>query len=146
MSDKIVEIVGLLGEAENLPLQCPVHGCIPGGPTHFERETASIKTSWNSVCEDAGIEGATPKTLRHTMLTWLAERGVPAEQRQKLAGHSPKEPRRATTSTSRRTIYGRQSRRLMLFSTNCRSTRKPICDTLAIRKTTSRWPRDLVSH
>jgi len=28
MSDKIVEIVGLLGEAENLPLQCPVHGCI----------------------------------------------------------------------------------------------------------------------
>ena len=89
MSDKIVEIVGLLGEAENLPLQCPVHGCIPGGPTHFERETASIKTSRNSVCEDAGIEGATPKTLRHTMLTRLAERGVPTEQRQKLAGHSP---------------------------------------------------------
>ena len=23
------------------------------------------------------------------MLTWLAERGVPTEQRQKLAGHSP---------------------------------------------------------
>jgi integrase len=62
---------------------------IPGGPTHFERDTASIKTSWNSVCDDAGVEGATPKTLRHTMLTWLAERGVPSEQRQKLAGHSP---------------------------------------------------------
>ena len=32
---------------------------------------------------------SSPKTLRHTMLTWLAERGVPTEQRQKLAGHSP---------------------------------------------------------
>jgi integrase len=60
-----------------------------GGPTHFERDTKSIKTAWNTVCGDAGVEGATPKTLRHTMLTWLAERGVPTEQRQKLAGHSP---------------------------------------------------------
>lgn len=62
---------------------------VPNGPTHFERETRSIKTVWNAVCRDAGIEGATPKTLRHTMLTWLAKRGVPAEQRQMLAGHSP---------------------------------------------------------
>ena len=61
----------------------------PGGPTHFERGTSSIKTSWKAACEDAGIEGATPKTLRHTMLTWLAERGVPSEQRQMLAGHRP---------------------------------------------------------
>lgn len=61
----------------------------PGGPTHFERNTRSIKTAWNGVCEDAGVEGATPKTLRHTMLTWLAQRGVPREQRQMLAGHSP---------------------------------------------------------
>lgn len=34
------------------------------------------------------MEGATPKTLRHTMLTWLAERGVHPEQRQVLAGHA----------------------------------------------------------
>jgi integrase len=54
----------------------------------FERETKSIKTAWNAACRDAGVEGATPKTLRHTMLTWLAERGVPYEQRQILAGHS----------------------------------------------------------
>jgi integrase len=62
---------------------------VVGGPTHFERDTKSIKTAWNTVCEDAGVEGATPKTLRHTMLTWLAERGVPSEQRQMLAGHTP---------------------------------------------------------
>jgi len=60
---------------------------LPGGPTHFERETRSIKTAWNNVCDEVGVEGATPKTLRHTMLTWLAERGVPYEQRQVLAGH-----------------------------------------------------------
>jgi integrase len=61
----------------------------PGrAPEYFERETKSIKTSWNKACADAGVAGATPKTLRHTMLTWLAERGVPYEQRQVLAGHS----------------------------------------------------------
>lgn len=62
----------------------------PGGPTHFERETGLIRKSWNNACADAGVAGATPKTLRHTMLTWLAERGVPYEQRQMLAGHSPR--------------------------------------------------------
>lgn len=62
---------------------------LPGGPTHFERETRSIKTCWNNACVDAGVSGATPKTLRHTMLTWLAERDVIPEQRQMLAGHSP---------------------------------------------------------
>ena len=41
------------------------------------------------MCREASIENATPKTLRHTMLTWLARRGVPQEQRQMLAGHSP---------------------------------------------------------
>lgn len=59
-----------------------------GGPTHFERDTRSIKTVWNATCRAAGVEGATPKTLRHTMLTWLARRGVPKEQRMALAGHS----------------------------------------------------------
>jgi len=59
------------------------------GPTHFEKDTASIKTAWNSICEELGIEGATPKTLRHTMLTWLAYRGVPKEQRVMIAGHLP---------------------------------------------------------
>ncbi|HVM37057.1 MAG TPA: tyrosine-type recombinase/integrase, partial [Sphingomicrobium sp.] len=60
---------------------------VPGGPSHFERDTKSIKTAWNAACDDAGVEGATPKTLRHTMLTWLAERGVHPEQRAVLAGH-----------------------------------------------------------
>lgn len=59
-----------------------------GGPTHLVRETRCIKTAWKAVGKDAGVIGATPKTLRHTMLTWLAERGVPKEQRMTLAGHS----------------------------------------------------------
>ena len=36
----------------------------------------------------SGGVGATPKTLRHTMLTWLARRGVPNEQRMALAWHA----------------------------------------------------------
>lgn len=62
----------------------------PGAPDFFERETRSIRTAWNAICAEAGIEDATPKTLRHTMLTWLAQRGVPLEQLQLLAGHSSK--------------------------------------------------------
>ena len=54
----------------------------------FVRETRCIKTAWKAICKDADVAGATPKTLRHTMLTWLAERGVPKEQRMTLAGHS----------------------------------------------------------
>ncbi len=67
----------------------------PGGPTHFERRTASVRKSWNAACSDAGVQGASPKTLRHTMLTWLARHGVPKEQREMLAGH------RAQGTTSR---------------------------------------------
>lgn len=54
----------------------------------LRRPTESIKNAWKGACADAKISGATPKTLRHTMLTWLAERGVPYEQRRMLAGHS----------------------------------------------------------
>lgn len=60
------------------------------GRRHLERPTVSVRTAWRAACADAGVLGATPKTLRHTMLTWLAERGVPYEQRQMLAGHSPR--------------------------------------------------------
>jgi integrase len=61
---------------------------VAGGPTHTERDTASIKTAWRQICLEAGVEGATPKTLRHTMLTYLAKKGIPKEQRQALAGHT----------------------------------------------------------
>lgn len=67
---------------------------VPDGPTYYERETKSIKTVWSSVCEEVGVTGATPKTLRHTMLTWLAQRGVPREERDAIAGHA----RRGTTA------------------------------------------------
>jgi len=80
-------VIGIEGKL--IKYRVPVAGDERGpGSVFFERETKSIKTSWNAACKDAGVEGATPKTLRHTMLTWLAERGVPYEQRQVLAGHS----------------------------------------------------------
>ena len=80
-------VIGIEGKL--IKYRVPVISSEPGqGGEFFERETKSIKTSWKAACEDAGVTGATPKTLRHTMLTWLAERGVPYEQRQILAGHS----------------------------------------------------------
>ena len=80
-------VVGIEGKL--IKYRVPISADEPGQAAEFfERETKSIKTSWNAACKDAGVAGATPKTLRHTMLTWLAERGVPYEQRQVLAGHS----------------------------------------------------------
>lgn len=37
---------------------------------------ADIKTAWARACEAAGIEGATPHTLRHTAITWAMHAGV----------------------------------------------------------------------
>jgi len=80
-------VVGIQGKL--IKYRVPTSGGDPGqGTVFFERDTRSIKTCWTKVCKQAGVAGATPKTLRHTMLTWLAERGVPYEQRQVLAGHS----------------------------------------------------------
>lgn len=36
----------------------------------------SIKTSWRTVCEKAGVR-ATPHTLKHTAITWAMQAGVP---------------------------------------------------------------------
>ena len=82
-------VTGIQGKLIKYKVPITEKNRVPGGPTHFERETSSIKTCWNNVCKDVGVVGASPKTLRHTMLTWLAMRGVPQEQRQMLAGHSP---------------------------------------------------------
>jgi integrase len=80
-------VIGIEGKL--IKYRVPIYSGEQGqAPEFFERETKSIKTSWKAACEEAGVSGATPKTLRHTMLTWLAERGVPYEQRQMLAGHS----------------------------------------------------------
>ena len=37
---------------------------------------------------DAGIEDATPYTLRHTAATWMAQRGVPMWEIAGLMGHT----------------------------------------------------------
>lgn len=81
-------LVGITGKLIVYRVPIAKKNQVLGGPTHFMRPTTCVKTSWKAACADAGIVGATPKTLRHTMLTWLAERGVPKEQRMALAGHS----------------------------------------------------------
>jgi len=81
-------VAGITGKI--IKYRVPIRGCGSGKEQarYFERPTKSIRRSWDAACREAGVEGATPKTLRHTMLTWLATRGVPAEQRRVFAGHS----------------------------------------------------------
>ena len=80
-------VIGVSGKL--IKYRVPISADQPGqGVTYFEQETKCIARSWNNACEEAGVSGATPKTLRHTMLTWLAERGVPSEQRRMFAGHA----------------------------------------------------------
>lgn len=81
-------VTGLSGKLIRYKVPIAMKNRVPGGPSHFEKDTRSIKTAWNAACRDAHVFGATPKTLRHTMLTWLAKRGVPKEQRMALAGHA----------------------------------------------------------
>lgn len=83
-------VVGVKGKLIKYRVPIAERNRVPGGPQYFERETNSVKTVWNSICDEFGIEDATPKTLRHTMLTWLAERGVPHEQRAMFGGHASK--------------------------------------------------------
>ena len=37
----------------------------------------SIKTGWRRICKEAGVEDATPHTLKHTAITWAMKSGVP---------------------------------------------------------------------
>lgn len=83
-------VVGLQGKIIKYRVEIAPKNRTVGGPTHLERDTNWIRKSWTAACAEAKVAHATPKTLRHTMLTWLAERGVPYEQRQMLAGHSPR--------------------------------------------------------
>ena len=80
-------VTGIKGKLIKYRVPIAERNRVPGGPEFFERETKSIRTCWNKICADAEINGASPKTLRHTMLTWLAMRGVPKEQRNALGGH-----------------------------------------------------------
>ncbi len=47
-----------------------------------------IGQSFKFACDEAGIEDATPYTLRHTAATWMAQRGVPMWEIAGLMGHT----------------------------------------------------------
>lgn len=40
-------------------------------------KVASIRTAWGHVCRDAGLDGVTPHTMKHTAITWAMRSGVP---------------------------------------------------------------------
>jgi len=47
----------------------------------------SIKRAFKAACERAGIEGATPYTLRHTAITLIIRQGFSLAQAGQVAGH-----------------------------------------------------------
>lgn len=48
---------------------------------HFNgRPIASVKRAFREACADAGLEGVTPHTLRHTAITWAMQAGVPIHE------------------------------------------------------------------
>lgn len=47
-----------------------------------------IKKGFAQACKDAGLNGVTPHTLRHTCGTWLAQAGVPIWEISGILGHS----------------------------------------------------------
>lgn len=44
------------------------------------RPVKSIRRSFSTACRAAGLEGVHPHILRHTLATWLAQRGVPPRE------------------------------------------------------------------
>lgn len=48
----------------------------------------SVKTSWASVCKEAGLEEVTPHTMRHTAASWRMQQGVPPALIAKYLGHT----------------------------------------------------------
>ena len=52
--------------------------------------TATLRdaTSWDDVVTELGYEHLKRQSLRHTVLTWMADAGVPIHVLRKIAGHA----------------------------------------------------------
>lgn len=55
---------------------------------HNGKPLKDIKRAFAWACKEAGVEGVTPHTLRHTGITWMVQRGVPLWQVAGFAGCS----------------------------------------------------------
>lgn len=53
-----------------------------------QRRIKSVKRSFKSACDKAGLEDVTPHVLRHTAISWRMHRRVPTYEIAKLVGHS----------------------------------------------------------
>mgnify|MGYP003644771055 CR=1 FL=1 len=79
------------------------------------RRIRDMRTAWKKVLEDAGLEGVTPHTLRHSVATQLVRDRVPMIEVSKLLGHRDSrttekvytkfDPDFLNNATSRLTLY-----------------------------------------
>lgn len=52
------------------------------------KQVTKIRRAFEAACARAGLEGVTPKTLRHTAATWMAESGVDMRKISRYLGHT----------------------------------------------------------
>lgn len=62
-------------------------GVSPYVLTYKGKKISSIKTAFNSAAARAGVEWATPNTLRHTAATWMMQDAVPEKDIARYLGH-----------------------------------------------------------
>lgn len=55
---------------------------------YYGKPMLRIDQSFRRVARDAGLDGVTPHTLRHTAATWMAQAGVPMWIISKYLGHT----------------------------------------------------------
>jgi integrase len=55
---------------------------------HHGARLKDVKRAFATACENAGLEGVTPHTLRHTCGTWMVQHGVPLHHIGGWLGHS----------------------------------------------------------
>lgn len=88
VSRKIADMLGQLKASAQ-------DGFVLAGPRGAPLSKETLCRAFKAACREAGVEGATPHTLRHTVASWLAQDGESLYMIGELLGH-------ASTQTTRR--------------------------------------------
>ena len=88
---------------------------VPGGPTHFERETKSIKTTWNRSAMTPASKAPPRKRCGTRCSPGSRRGGIQQSSGRCLPAIVVRAQRRATTTTCRRAICGMRSAEIDAF-------------------------------
>jgi integrase len=77
------------------------------GRPYIDKERRSggqVKTAWATMCRNAGVEGLTPHSMRHTCATWLLAVGIDEHTRDTILGHTSSEMSRVYADISQQAL------------------------------------------